>query len=124
EGAGSIVFTLTKAGATDLPSEVSYVTASGTATAAEDFVATVGNVVFAPSETTTVISINLIDDSVDEEDQETFTITLSNPVEATLQTTQVVGTITDNDNAPSLSIAAAAASEGAGEIVFTVTKSG
>ena len=65
----------------------------------------------------------------DEEEDETFTVTLSAPQNATILRSTATGTITDNDGVgppslPTLSIGdASAVSEGAGSAVFTVTLS-
>ncbi len=55
-------------------------------------------------QTTGAISVGTGDDSTDEND-ETFTVTLSNPTEATLGTpARAKGTITDNDEPPSVQV--------------------
>ena len=62
------------------------------------------------------------DDPTDEPD-ETFTVTLSSPSNATLATDPTAaGTITDDDDPPSVSVADASATEGSA-VTFTVTLS-
>ena len=61
------------------------------------------------------------EDTTDEAD-ETFTVTLSGPTNATLGDGTGTGTIADDDGAPSLSVADAAAAEGS-DVSFTVTLS-
>ena len=56
---------------------VDYATASGTARAEEDYEATVGTLSFPAGTTVQTIRVPIIDDEVVEE-EETFTITLSN----------------------------------------------
>ncbi len=65
----------------------------------------------------------VIDDSLDEDD-ESFTVTLSSPVNATLSTTHTVGrvTIQDDDDPPTVTVADAAATEG-DKVEFVVTLS-
>ena len=67
-----------------------------TATAPADCTALTSSLSFAPSQTEKTITVTTIDDS-DEEDSETFTVTLSGPNNATLVKHIGYGTITDND---------------------------
>ena len=80
---------------------VTWATSDGTAEAGKDYTAvTAGSVTFSPGDLTQAITVTIADDDVDEAD-ETFTVTLSNAVNATLaggQTTlAATGTITDDD---------------------------
>ena len=59
---------------------------------------------FAPGQTSKPISITILGDVVDEED-EIFSVTLSNPDNATLGTATASMLITDNDPAPTISVA-------------------
>ena len=80
------------------PVAASYATANGTATAGSDYVATSGTVTFAPGQTTQAISVGVTGDTIPEAD-ETFTVTLSSPVNATIAS--AVGTYTIiNDDVP------------------------
>ena len=70
-----------------------------TAVGGSDFHITSGTIAIPPGETSSVISIATNDDTADEADQETFTLTLSNPTEAALGApSSAKGTITDNDD--------------------------
>ncbi|QLE55097.1 Calx-beta domain-containing protein [Nostoc sp. TCL26-01] len=74
---------------------VQYTTANGTATAGSDYTATTGTLTFNPGDTSKVINIPILNDSVNEVD-ETFTLKLTSPTNATLGTTNTVTTtITD-----------------------------
>jgi chitinase len=86
---------------------VDYHTASGTASAA-DFAAATGTVTFAAGETTKIIRIAILGDTVDEAN-EAFSIILSNPVQATIADGKGVGTIIDDD--PTAAAAAALGAE-------------
>lgn len=79
---------------------VNFATAPGTAAANTDYVTTNGTVTFNPGETTKPINITIQTDLAPESD-ETFTVTLTNPVEASLARAQATGTITNDDIAPS-----------------------
>ena len=97
-----------------------------TATADSDFTKAQQTLTFAPGETTKMVAVETLDDTLDEEDGETFSLTLVVPVNAMFeggaQFVQVVGTIDDNDALPMLSAAAVSAEEGAG-LTFTVALS-
>jgi subtilisin family serine protease len=62
---------------------VKYATTDGTATAGSDYTSTSGTLTFNPGVTTQAISVPVLNDTVAESD-ETFTVTLSVPVNATL----------------------------------------
>jgi hypothetical protein len=84
---------------------VDFATSNGTATAGADYTATSGTLNFASGELSKVISIPTLNDNVFENGNETFTITLSNSVGASLtmpSTTTVA--ILDDDPKPSLSL--------------------
>ena len=91
-----MLFTVSLMAPITTPVTVSYSTADGTALAGSDFMATSGSVTFAPGETTKTIAIPTIDDSVIEL-PETFRISLSNAIGATIAAGSATGTILDND---------------------------
>ena len=72
-------------------------TADGTATAPGDYVAHSGTVALQPQQQRACFTVTLVDDA-DAEGDETFTVTLSNPVNATLGTPVATFTIVDNDD--------------------------
>ena len=78
---------------------VSYATADGTATAGTDYQAASGTLTFTAGNTSQQITVVVNGDTVDEDD-ETFTVTLSNPSQATLADATATGTIIDDDDAP------------------------
>ena len=71
---------------------VDYRTSPGTATEGADYTATSGTVTFAPGDTAKTISVPIVDDDV-EDSGETFSVTLSNPTNATLGNHTATGTI-------------------------------
>ena len=78
---------------------VAYATASGTATAPGDYVATSGTLTFAPGVTSQTITIATLDDAV-VEGSEFFTVTLASPTPAGTSLgspSSATVTITDND---------------------------
>ena len=87
-----------------------------------DFTAASGTLTFMPGETTKSVTVATTPDTTDE-DNETFTLTLSNVDNAMLPSdASATGTINDNDNAPSLSFGDASAAEGS-PVTFTVALS-
>jgi hypothetical protein len=75
---------------------VGYGTADDTAVAGSDYVATSGVLTFAPGETSKSVNVAVKGDKV-KESTETFVLSLSNPLNATLADAQGVGTIKDSD---------------------------
>jgi hypothetical protein len=104
---------------------VKYATVGGTAKLGTDFTAKFGTVTFAPNQTSVLIKVTVKGDVVDEAN-ELFTVSLFNPVSATLADDSGQGTITDNDPTPTLSINDKTKAEGTGAdttVTFTVTLS-
>ena len=105
ESDGTIGFSVTLSIESSEQVTVDYVTSNGTgagaATAGEDYTARSATLHFPANSTTPqTISIPITDDSVDEE-EETFTVTLSNASNAALaggqETLEATGTIADDD---------------------------
>jgi choice-of-anchor B domain-containing protein len=90
---------------------VNYSTAPGTASSGIDFQPASGALTFPPNVTSQAIGVGILDDLLDEND-ETFTVTLANPVNGTLGNAVATGTILDNDPPPSLAIPDASVFEG------------
>ena len=123
EGDGEIAFVVTMDGPSSQTIRVDWATADGTATAGQDYTARKGELVFDPGETRNEAKVPVLDDSVFESD-ETFTVELSSPTDATLEKSKATGMIVDND-LPLVSISAAANSVDEGEDVqFDLTRSG
>ena len=98
-GDSALVFVVTLDRASSPTVTVSYATADGTAAAGEDYEAVSGTLAFAAGETEKTVSVRTTDDSMNEED-ETFTLTLSSPANATLGDAVATGTIADDDEPP------------------------
>lgn len=89
-------FTVTISEATN--ASVQYATSDGTATAGNDYNATTGTLFFRSSDTnlTKMISIPIKGDTL-LENNETFSITLSNEINASIEKTTAIGTINNDD---------------------------
>ncbi len=94
--------TISRVGSTSGNTTVTYQTANGTATAGSDYTVTAGTITFYPGESAKVVTIPVLDDSLPEQD-ETFLVTLSNPVGATLGTTSTA-TVTIRDSSTPASV--------------------
>ena len=110
-----VTFTVTLA-ATSTRAVTATWTASiegGDTAEAKDLESTTGTVTVAASQTTATFTVPTADDSTDE-DNETFTLTLSSPSSnATLATdATATGTITDDDAAPTISVEDQTVNEG------------
>ena len=92
----AVAFTVSLSAASSRQVTVEYATSGGTATSGTDFTAESGTLTFAANETSKTVSVATTDDSADEEN-ETFTLTLSSPANATLGDAAATGTINDND---------------------------
>ena len=88
----SMFFTVTLSEAKTWPVSVNYATADGTATKETDYLETSDTLRFAAGETSKTISVPILKDTEDEND-ETFTVTLSRPHDATLGDATATGTI-------------------------------
>ncbi|MCY3852215.1 MAG: hypothetical protein OXG03_01360, partial [Gammaproteobacteria bacterium] len=128
-----VKFTVTRAGAPDNVVSVKWSTKADdtqhavTATAGTDYraVTTAQTLSFAKGVTTQTFTVTTTEDTLDEP-AETFKVALSSPgggAKVASAGSEAVGTITDDDAAPSFSIAAASAAEGEA-VKFTVTRGG
>ncbi len=80
---------------------VAYATSNGTATAGSDYTAASSTLTFAPGETSKTVNIAILGDTVVEGD-ETFSLTLSSPANATLSRATAAGKILNDDTGPAL----------------------
>ncbi|MFK0735237.1 MAG: beta strand repeat-containing protein, partial [Gloeotrichia echinulata HAB0833] len=88
-------YTVTLSNASSQTITVNYATANGTATAGSDYTSTTGTLTFNPGVTSQVINIPILNDSINEAN-ESFTLTLTSPTNASLgTTTTVTTTLTD-----------------------------
>ena len=124
---GTITFTVTLSNAADHPLTVNYATVNGTALAGSDYTATSGTLTFAAGETSTTVTVAVLDDAIFE-NPEAFTVELSDPSTGlTIADGVGEGDIIDTPDAPTVSISDGVPSpavEGThGTITFTVTLS-
>ena len=126
ESAGEVRFAVTLDGPSGAEVTVSYATADPAgssdpvAEAGIDYESVSGTLTFAPGEVSRTIRVPTIDDDLDEPD-ETFALVLSDLRGATLGRGSALGTIRDDDEPPTVSIAGDTGPEDVGELVFSVT---
>jgi hypothetical protein len=117
-------FTITLSGSSLLPVTVNFATADGSATAPDDYLAVSGARTFLVGQTTKRVSVTVSGDRLDEANNDTFDVNLSNPTNATLADAQGRGRISDDDPLPTVSIGDASVLEGnSGTIGATFTLS-
>ena len=123
ESDGTATITVTLAEAAELPVILLYGTSDGTATAGADYTGATGNVLIAAGDTTRDISVNVLDDEIDEAD-ETFEFTLTKPESLTWISSPdapATVTITDDEETPTVSLALGSSSVGENGGSTTVT---
>jgi chitinase len=112
EAGGSLTFDVLLTRATVGTVTTDYTTTDGTALAGSDFTAKSGTLTFAPGDTSKLFPVTIIDDSLAEDD-ETFTLNLSNATGGiAIVDPQGVGTIVNDDPDPIVSVANASVMEG------------
>jgi CSLREA domain-containing protein len=130
EGGSNAVFTVTQSALSAVDTTFEYSTANGTADAFFDYTPATSEPKTIPSgSTSTTITVPILDDGSSYEGDETFTVTISNVVNANVVTGVGTGTINDNDPMPSFSIDDVTHNEGNGgpgstSYTFTITMTG
>ena len=126
ESTATADFTVTLTGPTAVPVTVDFATADSTAQAVSDYVSSTGTLTFPASGAATqtqTVSVPIVDD-VTYENDELFVVNLSNPSAGdSIVDSQGVGTITNDDPLPTLSIDNVTTAENTAQ-VFTVTRTG
>jgi hypothetical protein len=123
-------YTITRTGATNLPLTV-YYTVSGTATNGTDYNNLTGTVTFAAGSSTAVINLNVLDDTLIENNETVILTLAANSNYAIGANNTATVTIADNDLLPTITIAATDANaaetltgQTANPGQFTITRTG
>ena len=114
--------TLSPANATQTVT-VNYATANGTAVAGSDYVAAAGALTFDPSVTSRTISVAISGDATFEQN-ETFFVNLSQPVNAVFGDAQGAGTIVNDDQAVTPTLTAGPATVQSGGTITAIVANG
>jgi Ca2+-binding RTX toxin-like protein len=124
EAAGQATFVITLNRPSTETVSLHYATQNGTALAGSDYVATSGNLNFAPGQVIQTVTVTLTNDTV-KELSESFNLVLSNLVHATTLDNAATATIYQNDasavSKPNLSVGDAVVSEDRDYVDFAVT---
>jgi hypothetical protein len=102
-GITHMTFTVTMPFASLHTVTANFVTASGSAKSGTDFISASGTVIFTPGSTSQTITIHVLGDVVNELN-ETLSVTLSSPVNASLLRNRATGTIVNDDPLPKITI--------------------
>ena len=116
----TLTFTVTLSPAATLPVTVDWATSDGTAEAGTDYTAGNDSLRFETGDESKTITVTVTGDDADEPN-ETLTVTLSNESGATLGDATGTGTITDDDDAPEVTLVLTPASIGEDGGTSTVT---
>jgi hypothetical protein len=113
EAAGGASVTVRLSGPSAERVTVRFATTPGSASAGSDYATIAGTASFPPGTTTTLVSVPILDDTVDESD-ETFAVELSSPHGASIGDGRAEVAIRDDDRAPVISIGDVSGPEGTG----------
>jgi hypothetical protein len=102
-GTTSFDFTVTLSPVSAFPVTINYATADNTAIVGSDYQPTSGALTFTAGQTTKTVSV-LVNGDVTTEPNETFFVNLFNPGNASVSDAQGLGTITNDDAIPSITI--------------------
>ena len=126
EGGGTATFTVSISGSTLLDASVDYGTVAGTAQSGSDYTSASGALIFTWPYDNLTIDVPILDDGTREPD-ETFSVVLSNPSDATITDGVGEGTIMDDEPLPTISINDVSEFEGDDdpnkEFIFTISLS-
>lgn len=111
EATGSVTFAVTLSNQSASVVTVDWSTTAATAEDGADYLGASGTVTFAPLDTSETVSITVNEDGTFEDD-ETFTLDLSNATGAPIGDPQGVGTIANDDAAPALAVSDVSIIEG------------
>ncbi len=102
-GGKTLEFAVTLDSAATQAVTVDWATSDGTATAGTDYTAGNGTLTFGAGDSSRTVSVTVAGDEADEPD-ETFEVTLTNPSGATLGDATATGTITNDDDDPTVTL--------------------
>jgi Calx-beta domain-containing protein len=120
-GTTTLTFPVTLSTSSSRAVSVDYATSDGTASAASDYVAANGTLTFQPGQKSKTIAISIVADSAIEQD-ETFTVSLSSPVNAAIAKGTATGTIKNDDSAVAVTAGAYQGATVNGDYVFLTVR--
>lgn len=126
EDSGAVELVVQQSGVHQSPVQVNIATSNGTASSGQDYTAITDTLIFGPGVLTQTITIPILNDTLLEND-ETFRVTLSDPVNGVIVgTNPAVITIEDNEQLAEIGFAAATLSvpETAGQVQVVIYQNG
>ncbi len=90
------VFTLNLSSASDVAVSVDVATVDGSATAGNDYTAITATIAFAPGEISQTVAVPILND-IENENPETFSLVLSNPIDGVINGDTATATINDDE---------------------------
>ncbi|WP_052754354.1 PA14 domain-containing protein [Calothrix sp. 336/3] len=122
ESNGTVSFTVLRSGDNlNVTSSVQYQTIAESATAGSDFTPVQGTLVFAPGETSKIVPVPILNDTLAEVD-ETFSFVIDRPEGADLGTQRTRRVILEDDDRTFLTFSAPVVNENDGTVVVTVKR--
>jgi hypothetical protein len=125
QGTVDLVFTVSLSESSAKQVTVAYGTANSTATAGSDYEARSGVITFAAGETSKMITVPVLGDTIGEANERLF-LNLSSPVNAAVSGGPGTGTIIDDDTLPAVTVTGVELAEGnagSSSAIFTVNLS-
>jgi hypothetical protein len=123
-GTVDATFTIRLTPSSLLPVTVNFATSDGSATAPADYLPAAGARTFLIGQTTKRVTVTVKGDRLDEASNDTFSVNLSNPTNATIADGEGRGRISDDDPLPTVSIGDVSVLEGnSGTVGATFTMS-
>jgi hypothetical protein len=120
-GTSTFSFAVTKTGSTAFTTTVDFATADGSATLADgDYATTSGTLSFLPGDTSKTVDVTVHGDTTHEAD-ETFVVNLTGAVGASITDDQGLGTISNDDPVPGISVDDQVVAEGNAPTTTTMT---
>ncbi|MBK7762072.1 MAG: hypothetical protein IPI46_01710 [Bacteroidetes bacterium] len=129
ESAGVQTYTVTLTAPQVYNSSVNYASSNLNAISGVDYVATSGTLLFAPGETTKVITVSILNDYINEVGSENYRVTISAPqntdagMPMSISNANADVSITNDDPTFSISAASSTILESAGTQLYTITLS-
>ena len=119
---GTAEFTVTLSASSPVAVTVQFATADMTALAGIDYVATAGQLMFAPGQTTQTVDVTILGDGLSGPNKQ-FALNLSSPQNATVTRAQGIATIVNSNPLPLFSVGDVSTTNASTAAVFTVTLS-
>lgn len=116
-GRSTMVFRVVIDAPREIPVSVQYATVAGSAEAGSDFIAVSGTAIIPVGATEASIGVEIMGDT-EFEAHESFSLVLSDPVNATLRSLSLTGTITNDDAPPSLGLSSPSVTESDDAVTF------